>query len=75
MTHGTTQSARIEAITEELVASLGKISGLDFPPERVPAITARLRELHTLAAAVDDIELGDSGLPNRYDPTWPEVAK
>jgi hypothetical protein len=67
--------AGIEAITEELVTSLGVITGLNFPPERVPAITARLRELHVLAAPVDLIELGDAALPNRFDPTWPEAAK
>jgi hypothetical protein len=72
---GEVQPAGIERIDEALVASLGEIIGLRFPPERLPAITARLRDLHLLASAVDRIELGDAALPNRYDPTWPEAAE
>lgn len=64
----------VAAITEELVASLGEISGLHFPPERLPAITARLRDLHILAEALDDIDHIEAAPANRYDPTWPGVA-
>jgi hypothetical protein len=73
--NGTALPPGIEAITEDLVTKLGVITGLNFPPERVPAITARLRELHMLAAPIDLIELGDSALPNRFDASWPEAGR
>jgi hypothetical protein len=62
------------AITEDLVARLGQIAGLDFPPERLPAITERLRELHVLAAALDAIDDDDTPPANSFDPSWTEGA-
>ena len=65
----------LAAIDEELVATLGEIAGLNFPPERLPAITARLRELHTLAAALDSIDQIEAAPANRFDPSWQEPAE
>jgi len=65
----------VEAIDEELVAKLGEIAGLNYPAERLPAIAARLRELHTLAVALDSIDQIDSAPAVRFDPTWQESAE
>jgi hypothetical protein len=65
-------SAPVSAITEELVASLGEIAGLTIPPERLAAVTARLQEMHNLAAALDAIDHVDAAPANRFDPAWPE---
>jgi hypothetical protein len=67
--------AGVAAIDEELVAKLGEIAGLNYPPERLPAITARLRELHTLAAALDSIDQIEAAPAIRFDPTWQESAE
>jgi hypothetical protein len=62
-------------ITEELVARLGRIEGLDFPVERLPAITARLRELHEIAAVLESIEPIEIAPASRFDPAWPDVDR
>ena len=61
-----------EQITEELVASLGRVAGLHFPTERLPVIAQRLREMHTLAADLDVLEIDDAEPAFRFDPSWPE---
>jgi hypothetical protein len=60
------------AITEELVAALGKTVGLDFPVERLPVIAQRLRELHAIAADLDGLDLTDFEPAARFDAAWPE---
>ncbi len=59
-------------ITEELVARLGRLEGLSFPEERLPAIAARLQELYALATVLESID--DTGVApaSRFDPSWPE---
>ena len=66
------------AITNELVAQLGRVEGLEFPEERLPLIAARLREMHELAAVLDvldtaeGIDAGDVAPAGTFDPAWPE---
>jgi hypothetical protein len=64
----------ISAITEDLVARLCQIAGLNVPAERLPAITERLRELHILASALDSIDHDDTPPANAFDPSWTEGA-
>ena len=67
-------------ITEELVAQLGRIEGMEFPAERLPFIAARLREMHELAAVLDVLDAEDATTPvdlapaGGFDPSWPEVG-
>jgi Asp-tRNA(Asn)/Glu-tRNA(Gln) amidotransferase C subunit len=60
------------AITEELVASLGEVAGLRFPVDRLPAITQRLRDLHVMAAELDELDLMGVDPAVRFDPAWPD---
>ena len=69
--HKTLPPAAVE-ITEELVASLGRIAGLYFRNERLPVIAQRLREMHILAADLDVLDLSESEPSIRFDPSWPE---
>jgi len=61
----------IAEITEDLVARLGRIEGLTFPAQRLPAIAARLRELHEIAAVLESIEPIEIAPASRFDPAWP----
>lgn len=71
------ERVRVE-ITEELVAQLGRIDGLEFPVDRLSAITARLREMHELAAPLDVFDAADAAAPETlapagtFDPSWAE---
>jgi Asp-tRNA(Asn)/Glu-tRNA(Gln) amidotransferase C subunit len=64
----------VDQITDELVAQLGIIAGLHFPAERLPAISQRLRDMHTVAADLDSVELGNVEPAIRFDPSWPEAG-
>ena len=63
-------------ITEELVAQLGRIEGMEFPAERLPFIAARLREMHELDVldAEDVTTPVDLAPAGGFDPSWPEVG-
>jgi len=56
------------------VAQLGIIAGLHFPAERLPAISQRLRDMHTVASDLDSVELGNVEPAIRFDPSWPEAG-
>lgn len=64
--------ADAEAITEELVAALGRAVGLALPAERLPVIAKRLRDLHAVAAELDGLDLAAFEPAARYDASWPE---
>jgi hypothetical protein len=65
----------VGAIDESLVEKLGIIQGLNFPAERLPAITQRLRDLHALAADLDELDLDEVAPASTFDPSWDEDAR
>jgi hypothetical protein len=62
---------RFSDIDAELVARLSKIEGISIPSERLPDVAARLRELHELAAVLDEIDGIDVAPAAVFDPSWP----
>ncbi len=62
------------AVTEEVVAELARLAGFAVPPERLPGVTERLRDLYHLAADLDALELDGVEPATDYDPTWLEEA-
>jgi hypothetical protein len=61
-------------LTAEFVGELARIAGLIIPPDDLPAVAARLADLDTLAADLDDLDLDGVEPAARYDPRWPEEA-
>jgi Asp-tRNA(Asn)/Glu-tRNA(Gln) amidotransferase C subunit len=62
------------AITEEVVERLLRLAGFAVTPERLPAVTERLRDLYVLAADLDGLDLDGVAPATDYDPSWPEEA-
>ncbi len=62
------------AITEDVVGSLARQAGFAVPPESLPAVTERLRDLYTLAADLGGLDLDGIEPATMYDPSWPEEA-
>jgi Asp-tRNA(Asn)/Glu-tRNA(Gln) amidotransferase C subunit len=66
------QTARDEFddINVAAVAGLARLARLNVAPDRLPQLTARLRELFEMARGIDSIDLSDVEPTATYDPSW-----
>jgi hypothetical protein len=63
-----------DAVGEEVVAGMARLAGFSIPPDRLAAVTERLRDLYVLAADLDGLDLDGVAPATEYDPAWPEEA-
>ncbi|MGI8477256.1 MAG: hypothetical protein ACR2OO_12915 [Thermomicrobiales bacterium] len=59
-------------ITEEVVAQMALAAGLAIPTARLGAVTARLREMHEMAAGLARLDLDGIEPAASFDPSWAE---
>ena len=72
---GTTGNASHRGtITDEAVAAMAAMAGIDLVPERVPLVAERLRDMQALAAELAEFDLDGYEPDTRFDPSWPDEA-
>jgi Asp-tRNA(Asn)/Glu-tRNA(Gln) amidotransferase C subunit len=57
-------------ITEEVVANIARVAGLDLPPERVAELTPQLQFFAGLFALLDQLDLSEQEPAVVFNANW-----